>query len=104
MRDPLADLLAAIEGFDWDAGNEPKLLDRHGVASAEVEQAFFQVPLLLANDLRHSATEPRFVALGRTAAGRLLCIVFTVRGDRVRPISAKDMNRRERAHYAQAHT
>src|SRR5690606_31261032 len=97
-----ADLLANTEGFEWDRGNEPKIVARHGVASAEVEQVFFHVPLLLAMDLKHSAKEPRYLALGRTAEDRLLYIVFTVRSNRIRPISARNMNRKERTRYAQA--
>jgi uncharacterized DUF497 family protein len=102
MTDPVASLLDQITGFDWDEANAPKLLARHRVTTGEVEQAFFHVPLLLALDLKHSANEPRYLALGRTTDARLLHIVFTVRGDRVRPISAREMNRKERSKYAQA--
>lgn len=102
MNDPVAGLLAETDGFEWDAANEPKLLARHEVTGAEVEQAFFHTPLLLAIDLKHSAAEPRYLALGRTTEDRLLHIVFTIRGRRIRPISARNMNRRERSHYAQA--
>lgn len=102
MATPLADLLAETSGFDWDTANEPKILARHRVAAGEVEQAFFHVPLLLALDLKHSAHEPRYLALGRTTDARLLHIVFTIRGGRIRPISARDMNRKERLQYAQA--
>lgn len=75
---------------------------RHGVASGQVEQVFFHAPLLLAMDLKHSAKEPRYLALGRTAKGRLLYIVFTVQSNGIRPISARSMNRKERTRYAQA--
>lgn len=102
MADPGAGTLAQITGFDWDEANAPKLLARHRVTTGEVEQAFFHVPLLLAVDLKHSASEPRYLALGRTADARLLHIVFTIRGDRIRPISARNMNRKERSRYAQA--
>lgn len=102
MDDPLASLRAETVGFEWDAANEPKLLTRHEVSRAEVEQAFFHVPLLLATDLKHSANEPRYLALGRTAEKRLLHVVFTIRDGRIRPISARNMNRKERAQYAQA--
>lgn len=102
MADPAASLLAQTTGFDWDEANAPKLLSRHRVTTGEVEQAFFHVPLLLALDLKHSANEPRYLALGRTTDARLLYLVFTIRGERVRPISARDMNRKERMKYAQA--
>ena len=79
-----------VVGFDWDAGNERKSADKHGVNQAEAEQAFFNQPLLVLEDERHSAAESRFHALGRTAAGRRLHITFTLRseGSFIRVISA----------------
>ncbi|MFO1200659.1 MAG: BrnT family toxin [Burkholderiaceae bacterium] len=95
--------LDAITGFDWDAGNARKN-EKHGVSSAEAEQVFFNAPLLLVEDTRHSAREPRFHALGKTDEGRLLHITFTLRGagHRIRVISARDMHRKERTIYEQA--
>lgn len=91
-----------IEGFDWDAGNARKSERKHGVSQVEAEQAFFNRPLIVADDTRHSDVEPRLHALGRTDAGRLLHITFTLRsqGTLLRVISARDMHRRERAAYA----
>ena len=90
-----------IEGFDWDAGNDRKSEDKHQVSQAEVEQVFFHMPLVLAPDRQHSQTEARFHALGKTLAGRLLHITFTLRfaGRKIRPISARDMHRKERRAY-----
>jgi uncharacterized DUF497 family protein len=96
------DRLAACTGFDWDEGNAPKIWTRHAVSQGECEQLFFVEPLLIAPDPKHSGGEERWAALGRTADGRTLAIVFTLRGDLIRPISARDMNRRERALYAKA--
>jgi len=88
-----------IVGFDWDAGNERKSSDKHGVSQAEAEQAFFNQPLLVLADERQSAIEQRFHALGRTEAGRRLQITFTLRADLtlIRVISARDMSAKERA-------
>ena len=90
-----------VVGFDWDAGDERRSVDKHGVRQTEAEQAFFNQPLLVLEDERHSADEPRFHALGRTEAGRRLQITFTLRreGSLVRVISARDMSARERAIY-----
>jgi hypothetical protein len=96
--------LARCTGFDWDSGNAPKHLERHRVTTGECEQVFFQEPLLIAADLKHSRAEERWAAWGRTAEGRALTIVFTLRGERIRPLSARDMNRRERRLYEQAET
>ena len=92
-----------IEGFDWDERNSRKSASKHGVSQSEAEQAFFGDPLLVTVDARHSDAEPRFHALGKTDAGRLLHITFTIRhgGVKIRVISARDMHRKERARYEQ---
>ena len=92
--------LAAITEFEWDAGNRGKNL-RHLVSDAETEQVFFNQPLLLLFDGRHSEVEPRFHALGRTVAERRLHVTFTLReaNTRIRVMSARDMHRKERAIY-----
>jgi uncharacterized DUF497 family protein len=90
-------------GFDWDEGNSRKN-EKHGVSKQEVEQVFFNAPLLLADDRKHSDRESRFHALGRTDLDRWLQVTFTERENRtlIRPISARDMSRKERAIYEQA--
>ncbi len=96
--------LALVKGFEWDAGNNRKSQDKHGVSQSEAEQVFLNDPLLLHDDPRHSQEEPRFHALGQTDAGRCLLIAFTLRQSQtsIRVISARDMNRRERSLYDQA--
>ena len=90
--------MAPVAGFEWDDGNSRKSADKHGVTQAEAEQAFFNEPLLVIADARHSAEEKRLHALGKTDSGRLLHVTFTVRqqGTRLRVISARDMHRKER--------
>jgi uncharacterized DUF497 family protein len=94
--------LATAEGFDWDDGNARKSLHNHGVSQAEAEQVFAGEPLL-ADDIGHSQAEVRFQALGETIEGRRLHVTFTLRcdGKKIRVISARDMNRKERAYYEQ---
>ena len=95
--------LPAIVGFDWDDGNARKN-DKHGVSQSEAEEVFFNHPLLLLEDARHSGQEVRYHALGKTHEGRRLHITFTLRGDGtlIRVISARDMHRKERSIYEQA--
>jgi uncharacterized DUF497 family protein len=92
-----------VVGFEWDHGNERKSLEKHGVSQAEAEQIFVNDPLIVTNDLAHNEREPRYHALGRTDASRLLHITFTLRanGARIRIISARDMSRKERQRYEQ---
>ncbi len=100
--DEFPDVLRDCTGFQWDAGNATKNWDLHRVSDAECEQVFFNRPILVAPDRVHSQAEPRYAALGQTAAGRRLAIVFTTRGSLLRVISARDMSRRERRVYAEA--
>ena len=95
--------LSAIIGFDWDEGNSRKN-NKHMVSTAEAEQVFFNAPLLLLADVKHSLQEPRFHALGRTHQDRLLHITFTLRqqNTHIRVISARDMHKKERSIYEQA--
>lgn len=96
------DELAQCTGFQWDEGNAAENWTLHAVTQAEAEQVFFNRPVLVAPDLRHSREEARYAALGQTDAGRLLAIVFTLRDTSVRVISAREMSRPERGIYAQA--
>jgi uncharacterized DUF497 family protein len=86
-------------GFQWNKGNSQKNWDKHQVTGSECEQVFFNQPLLVKDDISHSKTESRYYALGRTDANRQLFLVFTVRENLVRVISARDMSQRERKVY-----
>lgn len=92
--------LQRIERFEWDPGNTRKN-EKHGVTQAEAEQVFVNEPLLLLPDIKHSHSEPRFHALGKTNEERLLHVTFTLRGSgtRIRIISARAMHRKERSTY-----
>ena len=99
MTMDLQELVTRCTGFEWDQGNLLKNWERHGVSDAEGEQVFFNLPLLLLPDTSHSGREERLVALGQTDGGRALFVVFTIRRDLIRIISARDMNRKERRQY-----
>ena len=96
--------LARVVGFDWHDGNARKSLDKYGVSQKEAEEVFVNVPLVVAEDVRHSQGEERYQALGKSSlTGRPLHVTFTLReeGTRIRVISARGMNRKERARYEQ---
>jgi len=86
-------------GFEWDKGNIDKNWIKHGVSSSECEQIFFNRPLLIQNDIVHSELEERYYALGKTDTNRFLFVVFTIRNNFIRVISARDMSRKERRMY-----
>jgi len=91
--------LSEFQGFDWDQGNFEKNWIAHQVTSQEAEQVFFNTPLIVADDEKHSRTEKRYFVLGQTDRDRPLFIAFTVRKGRIRVISARDMNKKERKVY-----
>jgi len=93
-----------VTGFQWDEGNARKSAMKHSVSQSEAEDMFFNEPLLVVEDKRHSKNEHRFHALGQTRDQRLLHITFTLREQNtlIRVISARPMHRKERDIYAQA--
>lgn len=88
--------------FEWDKGNAEKNWIRHRVTQTECEEVFFNRPLVVSEDEVHSVGERRFLALGQTDAARLLFVAYTIRNERVRVISARDMIRSERRAYEHA--
>lgn len=95
------DILSISDGFEWDEGNIKKNWEKHRVSHIECEETFFNSPLIVKQDESHSTSEDRYFVLGRTDTDRLLFIVFTMRGHKIRIISARDMNRKERKVYEQ---
>ena len=92
-------ILENCTGFEWDQGNLTKNWDQHDVSSGECEQIFFNRPLIIKRDKEHSKNENRYYVLGRTNINRLLFAVFTVRDDKIRIISARDMTDAEIERY-----
>ena len=93
--------ILSTEGFDWDDGNRHKVLGRHQVSVQECEQIFENKPLIILADTKHSQHEDRFAAFGRTNQDRRIFLIFTCRGNLIRIISARNMNKEERVFYVQ---
>ena len=96
--------LGLVIGFEWDSGNRRKNEVKHSVTQMEAEEVFFNNPLLISTDDKHSEIENRYLALGKTNKDRGLTIIFTLRqnGTLIRVISARDQHRKERHLYAKA--
>ena len=92
-------MLKNVEGFEWDEGNVNKNWHLHSVTDGECEEVFFNMPLIIAADKKHSDSEDRFFALGRTESNRWLFLAFTVRSNLIRVISAREMTKSERRKY-----
>lgn len=93
--------LSQIIGFDWDSGNVDKNWTKHKVKAEECEQVFFNKPLLIFPDHKHSEKEKRHYVLGKTIDNKLLFISFTIRKNKIRIISARKMNKKEQKIYEQ---
>lgn len=93
------DRVLSADQFEWDGYNINKNWKKHRVQFTECEEAFFDPGLKVLPDEAHSVTEQRFLALGQSAKGRSLFVVFTERNGKIRVISARDMSRRERRAY-----
>ena len=88
-----------ITGFEWDSGNQNKSMVKHHVSWLECEQVFFNKPVYVLPDIKHSFKEERYYILGHTDSERLLFISFTIRKNKIRVISARDMSKKERSFY-----
>ncbi len=85
--------------FEWDTGNREKNLLKHRVTNSECEEVFFDPHKRILKEVFHggiAGQEKRYILIGRTKEERPLYIVFTLRDGRVRVISARNLNRRER--------
>lgn len=85
--------------FDWDEGNVEKNWKKHNVHQKEAEEVFINKHLKIFSDLAHSKVEDRFVAYGATNLSRKLTLVFTIRNQKIRIISARNQNKKERRVY-----
>lgn len=85
--------------FDWDEWNITKNLKKHRVVPDEMEQIFTDPQKRIFRDIFHSRKEDRYIVIGTTDKHRVLYAVFTLRKNRVRIISARDLNRKERNLY-----
>ncbi len=90
--------------FDWDSGNSDKNLIKHQVSNQEAEEVFVEEPLVLLEDVNHSKIEKRYNALGITSAKRRLFLSFTIRNNKVRIISVRDMDKGEKNDYEKIKT
>lgn len=82
--------------FDWDQWNLQKNWRKHRVIAEECEEVFFDPHKRLLKDVLHSDKENRYILIGQTQKKRHLFLVFTIRGSKVRVISARDLNQREK--------
>jgi uncharacterized protein len=89
-----------IVDYIWKDEFIEKLAHKHQVSQAEVEEVFCNRPRFDFVSKGHVTGENVYWALGQTDAGRYLTIFFIYKhGGKAMPISARDMNAKERRRY-----
>ena len=91
--------LKKIIGFEWDQGNIDKSYIKHGITPNEAEEVFLDEDILLLEDTEHSKQEERLEAIGKITKEKILFLAFTIRKNKIRIISARDANKKERRLY-----
>ncbi|MFH1970952.1 MAG: BrnT family toxin [Patescibacteria group bacterium] len=94
--------LPKILAFEWNGGNLDKSYEKHGISAKETEEVFVSEELFVLPDKKHSQTEKRHIALGKTQEGKRLFVIFTLRGKKVRIVSARKMHKKEVEKYEKA--
>ncbi len=90
------------KGFDWNKGNIDKNYQKHNITPKESEEAFLDTNLKIIKDVKHSQNESRLIAIGKNFKEKTLFIIFTVRNNKIRIISARLANKKEREKYEKA--
>jgi uncharacterized protein len=83
--------------YEWDPSKAKANLKKHGVDFADAVAVFSDSLALTITD--ESDEEARFATLGSDSLGRVLVVIYTWRGDRIRVISARKATVRERKQY-----
>jgi uncharacterized DUF497 family protein len=84
--------------FQYDPSKAASNLKKHGVSFADAEGVFYD-PLAIHQLDPDSDDEERFVAVGEGSAGTILVVVYTLRGEEIRLISARRATRHEVKYY-----
>lgn len=93
--------LSSITGFEWDEWNVDKSYKKHSITPNEAEEAFLDKDLLVQEDIKHSEKEERFSIVGKIIKGDILFVVFSLRNNKIRVISARKASKKERRQYEQ---
>ncbi|MGA3292326.1 MAG: BrnT family toxin [Candidatus Microgenomates bacterium] len=88
--------------FEWDRENLDKSYLKHGITTKEAEEVFISEESYVITDVKYSQKEERFIILGKSQSKRNLFVVFTMRGKKIRIISARRMHREEVEKYEKA--
>lgn len=85
--------------FEWDVEKADHNLRKHGVSFDEAKSVFLDPLSITRSDPEHSTVEDRFETIGMSNAGHIIVVVHTERDERIRIISARAANPKERRDY-----
>ena len=85
--------------FIWDKGNQEKNWLKHQITNSESEEIFYDDQKIILKDTIHSEKEDRFIILGGTKNSKLLFVAFTKRNNKIRIISARMADKKEKILY-----
>lgn len=91
--------LNKISRFQWDRWNLDKSYKKHGITPNETEEVFLDEGVKIEKDIKHQEQEKRFIAIGKTTENKMLFVVFTIRADKIRIISGRMTNKKEKEVY-----
>ncbi len=85
--------------FDWDQWNSQKSFLKHGITNREAESAYQDPNLIFNYDWKHSVEEDRYICIGKSEFNRVIVLAVTMRNGKVRIISSRLANKKERDIY-----
>jgi hypothetical protein len=88
--------------FQWDKGNESKSNHKHGITNVEAESVFDDPDKKIRYDNKHSVREIRYVCIGKSQYERILFVSYLIRQGRVRIVSARLANKKNKEFYEKA--
>ena len=86
--------------YQWDKDKAATNLSKHGIDFADAVSVFSDDLAITTQDERFD--EERFITIGMDVFGQILILVYTLRGNQIRVISARKATRRERKQYEEA--
>jgi uncharacterized protein len=85
--------------FEWDDNKAESNFLKHGIQFEDAVTVFADPYLLFTEDSSHSQGKEREWAMGEAEDGSIVVVVFTMRGERIRIISARKATKKECQRY-----
>jgi hypothetical protein len=84
--------------FEWDTAKDKSNQDKHGISFEEIKEIFLYA-MSVKIDTRFDYGETRYIGIGRNDKDNLFTVVFTYRDSKIRIISARSSNKKEKKIY-----